>query len=285
MPLYVMDMMSDTPGVPGLFIAGIFSAGLSTISAALNSLAAVTLEDYLKPVYRYTGRDISATKSATIAKLLAFIFGIISIALAFLAQLLGGVLQAGLTIFGIVGGPLLGVFTLGMSTESATENGALIGTITSLIFLFWMAFGQPRPITPILPTTTKGCDMNDLANVTISVLRNVTKIYESTDTNSYFYLYRISYMWYCPLGFLITFALGYIVSNMFRLFNERDDRNDQNKEFDLNLLFPVIARRLRHRRRCGAEIVLTRTRMLNKRQSFNIASCENDVELNNGTKL
>lgn len=92
-------------------------------------------------------------------------------------------------------------------------------------------------------------------------------------------------MWYCPLGFLITFALGYIVSNVFRLFNKRDDRNDQNKEFDLNLLFPVIARRLRHRRRCGAEIVLARTRMLNKRQSFNIASCENDVELNNGTKL
>lgn len=48
MPLYVVDVMSNMPGLPGLFVAGIFSAGLSTISAAMNSLAAVTLEDYIK---------------------------------------------------------------------------------------------------------------------------------------------------------------------------------------------------------------------------------------------
>lgn len=52
MPLYVMDMLSAYPGVPGLFIAGIFSAGLSTISATVNSLAAVILEDFIKPICR-----------------------------------------------------------------------------------------------------------------------------------------------------------------------------------------------------------------------------------------
>lgn len=48
MPLFVIDAMGDSPGLPGLFVAGIFSASLSTVSAALNSLAAVTLEDYIK---------------------------------------------------------------------------------------------------------------------------------------------------------------------------------------------------------------------------------------------
>lgn len=77
-----------------LYSPGIFSAGLSTISAALNSLAAVTLEDYLKPVYKKcTGYEFSPTKSASIAKVFALMFGIISIALAFLAQFLGGLLQ------------------------------------------------------------------------------------------------------------------------------------------------------------------------------------------------
>lgn len=52
MPLYVMDTLSGYPGVPGLFVAGIFSAGLSTISATVNSLAAVILEDYIKPLWR-----------------------------------------------------------------------------------------------------------------------------------------------------------------------------------------------------------------------------------------
>jgi len=39
--------MGHLPGVAGLFIAGIFSGSLSTVSSALNSLAAVTMQDFL----------------------------------------------------------------------------------------------------------------------------------------------------------------------------------------------------------------------------------------------
>ena len=35
------------PGLSGLFVSGIFSGSLSTVSSALNSLAAVTLQDYV----------------------------------------------------------------------------------------------------------------------------------------------------------------------------------------------------------------------------------------------
>jgi len=74
--------------------SGIFSAGLSTISAGLNALAAITLEDFIKPIYRKCrGNEISSKKSVFIAKMLAFMFGIISIVLAFLVQFLGGLLQ------------------------------------------------------------------------------------------------------------------------------------------------------------------------------------------------
>lgn len=48
MPYFVVDSMGHIPGLSGLFVAGIFSASLSTVSASVNSLAAVTLEDYLK---------------------------------------------------------------------------------------------------------------------------------------------------------------------------------------------------------------------------------------------
>lgn len=47
MPYYVVDAMKSVPGLAGLFVAGIFSASLSTISAACNALAAVTLHDYV----------------------------------------------------------------------------------------------------------------------------------------------------------------------------------------------------------------------------------------------
>ncbi|XP_018397564.1 PREDICTED: putative sodium-dependent multivitamin transporter [Cyphomyrmex costatus] len=262
MPLYIMDTVSNIPGLPGIFIAGIFSAGLSTISAAQNSLAAVTLEDYVKPLYKKCiGHEFSPTKSAFTAKVLAFTFGIISIALAFLAQFLGGLLQASLTIFGVVGGPLLGIFTLGMSTESATEGGAIIGAFTAFSFLFWIVFGQPRPIPPKLPTTIDGCD-NNVANITMFILQNVTSVSKSTGDSSYFYLYRISYMWYSPLGFLITFMLGLIISNLSRLFFKT-----QNDELDTNLFFPVLARRIRYRRCMDVEN--ERSSSLNRKYSLN----------------
>ena len=44
LPLYIVDRMSSVPGLPGLAVAGIFSGCLSTVSSAINSLAAVTLE-------------------------------------------------------------------------------------------------------------------------------------------------------------------------------------------------------------------------------------------------
>lgn len=53
MPHYIMENLSIYPGVPGIFIAGIFSAGLSTISAVQNSVAAIILEDYIKPFWQF----------------------------------------------------------------------------------------------------------------------------------------------------------------------------------------------------------------------------------------
>ncbi|EGI69871.1 Putative sodium-dependent multivitamin transporter [Acromyrmex echinatior] len=65
---------------------------------------------------------------------------------------------------------------------------------------------------------------------------------KSNNDSSYFYLYRISYMWYSLLGFLITFLVGLLISNLSRLFTQ-----NQNSELDTNLFFPVIARRIRCR--------------------------------------
>ncbi|XP_074904905.1 sodium-dependent multivitamin transporter isoform X3 [Buteo buteo] len=46
---FVMDVLQDLPGLPGLFVACLFSGCLSTISSAFNSLATVTMEDLVRP--------------------------------------------------------------------------------------------------------------------------------------------------------------------------------------------------------------------------------------------
>ena len=53
-------------------------------------------------------------KKTLITKGLAVGYGVLSFAVVFLVKYLPGVLQAALGIFGIVGGPVLGAFTLGM---------------------------------------------------------------------------------------------------------------------------------------------------------------------------
>lgn len=111
MPIYIIDALKDLPGVAGLFVAGIFSASLSTVSTALNSLSAITLEDYYKNIYfAIKKKPLAASDrdSALTSKLLSTFYGFVCIGVAFLTQNLGGVLQASLTIFGVVGGPLLG---------------------------------------------------------------------------------------------------------------------------------------------------------------------------------
>lgn len=46
-----MQVMGDIPCIPGLFVAGVFSGALSTVSSGLNSLAAVTLQVCLYLTY------------------------------------------------------------------------------------------------------------------------------------------------------------------------------------------------------------------------------------------
>ncbi|MPC17230.1 putative sodium-dependent multivitamin transporter [Portunus trituberculatus] len=124
LPLYVVETMGMVPGLSGLFVSGIFSGSLSTVSSALNSLAAVTYQDYILPcIPHHSGfREKYATR---ISKILACVYGLICIMMSFLIPLVGtGVLQASLTIFGAVGGPLLALFTLGMLCRCANQKAS-----------------------------------------------------------------------------------------------------------------------------------------------------------------
>lgn len=112
MAIYINDALGHIPGIAGLFVSGIYSASLSSVSSCLNSLAAVTLEDYFKPLYLLIMKrpfEMSPSRSAIPSKIIAGIYGLVCIGTAFLAQHVGGILEVSLKIFGVVGGPLLGI--------------------------------------------------------------------------------------------------------------------------------------------------------------------------------
>lgn len=159
MPYFAKDRMTRIPGLTGLFIAGVFSASLSTVSAMLNSLAAMALSDYIKPLYRRWGHEFPDDKAAFYGKILGVIMGLVSLSIAFLASKMGALIQAVMAIHGATGGPILGLFTMGMFMESVEEIGAITGTVVAIITSMIMAFSPKPPIT-YLPMLTNGCANN-----------------------------------------------------------------------------------------------------------------------------
>lgn len=83
-----MDVLGDIPLLPGLFVAGLTSGSLSTVSSALNSLAAVVTEDYVK---KYKP-NLSEVKLGLVSKIVSLVGGIISFALLFAIAAVGNIL-------------------------------------------------------------------------------------------------------------------------------------------------------------------------------------------------
>lgn len=171
------------------------------------------MEDFIKPFF-----TIKVEYETLLLKILAMMFGLSCIILTFIVEYLGpGVLQASLTIFGVVGGPvrfyfmlfskkirqiiiilqLLGLFTLGMMTMRANQKGALFGFILSLAFLFWIGFGQPKPSIQPLPVSINGTDcMFQIPNNITNIIEDEKMMIVSDDEKSNpvaentFWLYR-----------------------------------------------------------------------------------------------
>merc|ERR1712223_1626505 len=85
--------MGDVTCIPGLFVAGVFSGALSTVSSGLNSLAAVVLQDLCVSA---ANKQFSEKTKIILTKSLAAGFGCLSYVVVFLVKYLPGVLEAAL---------------------------------------------------------------------------------------------------------------------------------------------------------------------------------------------
>ncbi|VVC28373.1 Hypothetical protein CINCED_3A001560 [Cinara cedri] len=229
MPLFVVDTMGRTPGLTGLFLAGVCSSALCSVSAALNSLAAVTLEDYIKPL---TSSDMADQRRVMWLKFLVIVYGTLSVSLASCAHYVGPLLQASMTILAIIGGPILAVFTLGILLPYVNRKGTTIGLLVGLACSFALGLGGPKPPVKDLPTYTNGCLSNsfDGGRHYYSSIDNdhlVSLALGGSGDGDYVYLYRISYMYYIVFGFAVTV----LVTTVMSLFFESDVENLNPKLF------------------------------------------------------
>lgn len=217
LPLLVMNILNEFPGLPGLFVAGVFSAALSSLSTGLNSMAAVVLEDFIKP-FRKT--PFSSKAADILLKLTVVVLGVTCVALVFVVEKTGShVLQLSTNLASITSGPSLGIFSMGVLLPWVNAKGALIGGISGLGFMGWISLSAEAAIASgrikfdEKPVSTEGCYYSFPQVENLMLLEPPDTILDSDEfLPEPLALYRLSYLWYTVTGALVTMTIGLVVS-------------------------------------------------------------------------
>ncbi|KAL5274268.1 hypothetical protein ACFFRR_000805 [Megaselia abdita] len=246
LPLFVLDTLSEYPGLAGLFIAGVFSAALSSLSTCLNSMSAVVLEDFVKP---FVNKPLSDRSINWIMRSVVVAVGIICLLLVNVVEKMGTVLQLTMSLESITNGPLLGVFTIGIFLPWIKSNSALSGGVFAVFAMSWISLKAQWAIASggvqyeTKQLTTEGCTYKFNAPPPLS-LANITAINEASDI---FPLYKMSYMWYTCLGTVITIIVALLLTPIFG--------HNRAKDVHPSLITPIVRNRINYEEEKDAEKV------------------------------
>ena len=128
-PYFIMTKLPT--GVIGLILAAMISAAICSLSADLNSLAAVGVEDYYKKLR--PGRTKEYLRAG---RWIVTVSGLIAILIATLYIYAGdeGALGIVFTLYAIFSGGIVGIFLLGLFSARANRQGVNIGIIVCILF-------------------------------------------------------------------------------------------------------------------------------------------------------
>ncbi|MBD1420547.1 sodium:solute symporter [Sphingobacterium chuzhouense] len=129
-PYFIMTQLPV--GVVGFILAAMISAAICSLSADLNSLAAVGIEDYYKKL-RPEKVDNEYLRAS---RWMVAIAGVISMIIGFIYVELGSESILGIifTLYAIFSGGIVGIFLLGIFTERANRQGINIAIIVCVLF-------------------------------------------------------------------------------------------------------------------------------------------------------
>lgn len=209
MPLMAMEILKDLPGLPGLFIAGVFSAALSTLSTSLNAMSAVVLEDFCKPFMK---NGVSERMSKYIMKSTVVILGVLSVALVYVVQHLGAILQLSMSLPPACFAPLLGIYIIGFLIPWIGKRATLYGGILGFLVVAYVASRAQADLAAgifkntVKPTSVEGCfydySRDQLTNSTESAINSIPE-------KSF---HNLSYLYFMPLGATVTIISAFIFS-------------------------------------------------------------------------
>ncbi|XP_062712259.1 sodium-coupled monocarboxylate transporter 1 isoform X1 [Aedes albopictus] len=234
-PLLVMEVLAIYPGLAGLFVAGIFSAALSSLSTALNSLSAIVLEDFCKP---FVKRPLSEIQVRYLMRVTVLIFGALAVVLVMVVEKMGAVLQLSMSLGPVTLGPLFGLFVMGMFFPRINGTCAIIGTIGGLATMSYIVIRSQISIAlgemvfAEKPVTVEGCayDFTPLN-------RTVSFPPDGSGTHVEKSLHHVSFLYYTLIGSMVPTIIGYL-SSVVMSFTV--GMNPEEQHVDPQLLAPFI---------------------------------------------
>ncbi|MEE6480051.1 hypothetical protein FKM82_012442 [Ascaphus truei] len=130
--------------------------------------------------------------------------------------------QAALSIFSMIGGPLLGLFSLGMFFPFSNSLGAIVGLLVGFAMSLWAGLGaqiypplaeRSRP----LDLSTAGCNFSTIesnwtSTTEMTMLTTLMQPQVSERPVLADNWYSLSYLYFSTLGTLVTLFVGIIVS-------------------------------------------------------------------------
>ena len=128
-PAFVVEYFA--PGVVGLIMVGIIAAAMSSIDSALNSLAAVTLEDFVRP---RLSPETAPGRLLLYGRLCTLGWAMFAVAFSFqVDNIAPTVLEAVNKVGSMVNGPLLALIGSALLLSRISETWALLGFCAGIL--------------------------------------------------------------------------------------------------------------------------------------------------------
>jgi Na+/proline symporter len=121
------------PGITGLLIAGVFAAGMSSLSSSINALASASVYDFWVPLSGEPEDDLRTFRAGRVFTLL-WAGLLIGAAVAYVPMAEGSTaVEVALQIASLVYGGLLGAFLLGVLGVKASGRSVIIGMSAGIV--------------------------------------------------------------------------------------------------------------------------------------------------------
>ncbi len=128
MPVFIANYLP--PGVIGLLVVAIMAAAMSSLSSAINSLAAVTTEDFC----RYKGHELTDEQYLRFARFAGVGWGLVTLLLSlFAGNIAPTIIEAINKIGSVFYGPVLATFLVGIHSKTITAKAANIGLMMGVL--------------------------------------------------------------------------------------------------------------------------------------------------------